>query len=250
MGDPTRTRSTESDKITSDSTAALELDRSFRRPLVAYFLKRVKSRNEAEDLTREAFVRLLNHPAKNNGQTIDGYVFTIAANLLRDRAKSAATAHLRQNPSVDVRDEKDAPAASPVEDRNPERAPVARQTIEDVLDALAELGERTRDTFILARLEKVQHRKIAAMYGISVRAVETMMMKAMAHLSAVGNAAGSAWSAVAALDTEPEMLELRRQALLRLRRADARRRGARKKFGAAAAALIIGAIVFFRHYYG
>jgi RNA polymerase sigma factor (sigma-70 family) len=184
MGDPTRTRSKGPDKITADSTAALELDRSFRGPLVSYFQKRVKSRNEAEDLTQEVFVRLLNHPDKNNGQTIEGYVFTIAANLLRDRAKSVAAAHQRQNQSLDPLDEKGAFAANLIEDRNPERVLVGRQTIQDVLDALAELGERTRDIFILARLEKVQHREIAAMYGISVSAVEKMMMKAMAHLGA------------------------------------------------------------------
>ena len=180
----TRTESNERVKVTEGPTAALELDRSFRGPLVAYFLKRVKSRSEAEDLTQEVFVRLLNHPDKNNGQTIDGYVFTIAANLLRDRAKSVATTRQKQAQRLDLLDEKDALAPSLVEDRSPERVLVGRQTIQDVLDALAELGERTRDVFILARLENVQHRDIAAMYGISVSAVEKMIMKAMAHLGA------------------------------------------------------------------
>ena len=184
MGDRTRIRSKERGKITADPTAALELDRSFRGPLVAYFLKRVNSRNEAEDLTQEVFMRLVNHPDRNNGQTMEGYVFTIAANLLRDRAKSVATAHHRRAQSLDLLDEKNAFSANLVEDRDPERVLVGRQTIRDVLEALAELGERTRDIFILARLENVQHREIAAMYGISVSAVEKAMMKAMAHLGA------------------------------------------------------------------
>ena len=183
MRNRTRTRP-EGDKVTAGPTAALELDRSFRGPLVAYFLKRVGSRNEAEDLTQEVFIRLVNHPDKNNGQTIEGYVFTIAANLLRDRAKSVATAHRGQTQSLDLLDEKDAFSSNLVEDRNPERVLVGRQTIQDVLEALAELGERTRDIFILARLENVQHREIAAMYGVSVSAVEKMIMKAMAHLGA------------------------------------------------------------------
>jgi RNA polymerase sigma factor (sigma-70 family) len=184
MGDRAHTRSEERSKFSEGPTAALELDRSFRAPLVAYFQKRVKSRNEAEDLTQEVFVRLLNHPDKNNGQTIEGYVFTIAANLLRDRAKSVAAAVQKQAHSFDVLDEKEAFSANLIEDRNPERVLVGRQTVQDVLEALAELGERTRDVFILARLENVQHREIAAMYGISVSAVEKMMMKAMAHLGA------------------------------------------------------------------
>ena len=184
MGERTHNRPKEWDKITASPTAALELDRSFRGPLVAYFLKRVNSRNEAEDLTQEVFIRLMNHPDRNNGQTIEGYVFTIAANLLRDRAKSVATTHHRRAQSLDLLDEKNAFSANLVEDRDPERVLVGRQTIRDVLDALAELGERTRDIFILARLENVQHREIAAMYGISVSAVEKAMMKAMAHLGA------------------------------------------------------------------
>jgi RNA polymerase sigma factor (sigma-70 family) len=184
MADSTRIRPRQRDEVGTDPATAFELDRSFRGPLVGYFMKRVNSRNEAEDLTQEVFIRLLNHPDKNNGQTIDGYVFTIAANLLRDRAKSAATAHRTRIQSLDALDEKDAFSANLVEDRNPERVLVGKQTIQDVLDALSELGERTRDVFILARLENLQHREIASIYGISVSAVEKMMMKAMAHLGA------------------------------------------------------------------
>jgi RNA polymerase sigma factor (sigma-70 family) len=184
MGDRVYTKSQENAPPSQRHTAEFELDRSFRGPLLAYFLKRVKSRNEAEDLTQEVFVRLLNHPDKNNGHTLNGYVFTIAANLLRDRAKSAAAAHDRSVQSLDLLVEKDAFSANLVEARNPERVLVGKQTIQDVLDALAELGERTRDVFILARLENVQHREIAAIYGISVSMVEKLMMKAMAHLGA------------------------------------------------------------------
>jgi RNA polymerase sigma factor (sigma-70 family) len=184
MADRVRTRPQEDHPLTERQTAELELDRSFRGPLLAYFFKRVKNRNEAEDLTQEVFIRLLNHPDKNNGRTLDGYVFTIAANLLRDRAKSAAAAHDRQVQSLDLLVENDAISANLVEGRNPERVLVGRQTVQDVLDALAELGERTRDVFILARLENVQHREIAAIYGISVSMVEKLMMKAMAHLGA------------------------------------------------------------------
>jgi RNA polymerase sigma factor (sigma-70 family) len=179
-----RTRSKEDLQLTVRQTAEHQLDRSFRGPLLAYFLKRVKNRNEAEDLTQEVFVRLLHHPDRHNGHTLDGYVFTIAANLLRDRAKSVTGGHDRRIQSLDLLAEKEAFSANLVEERNPERVLVGKQTIQDVLEALAELGERTRDVFILARLENVQHREIGAMYGISVSMVEKMMMKAMAHLGA------------------------------------------------------------------
>ncbi|MGH8201495.1 MAG: RNA polymerase sigma factor [Steroidobacteraceae bacterium] len=64
-----------------------ELDRRFRAPLLAYFDRRVREHAEAEDLTQEVFIRLAQHPDRHGGHTIDSYVFTFAANLLRDRAK-------------------------------------------------------------------------------------------------------------------------------------------------------------------
>jgi RNA polymerase sigma-70 factor (ECF subfamily) len=163
---------------------AADLDRKFRGPLLAYFSKRVFSRNEAEDLTQEVFVRLLHHPDRHDGQTVDAYVFTIAANLLRDRAKSVSGAHDRASQNVDLLVETGHYSPSLIEDRDPERVLVGKEAIEDVLEALGELGERTRDVFILARLEAMQHREIADLYGISVSSVEKMIMKAMVHLGA------------------------------------------------------------------
>ena len=51
-----------------------------------------------------------------------------------------------------------------------------------MLRALDELGERTRDIFMMYRLEKMKHRDIAALYGITVSAVEKHIAKAGVHL--------------------------------------------------------------------
>jgi RNA polymerase sigma factor (sigma-70 family) len=185
MSNHVRSRPAEGPGAAVPPSPESELDRCFRAPLLSYFTKRVRSRSEAEDLTQEVFVRLLHHPDRKNGQSLTGYVFTIAANLLRDRAKSPATARQRQCQSLDVLGTEDAFSQTLIEHRSPERILAGRQTVHDVLAALAELGERTRDIFILARLENMQHREIAALYGISVSAVEKVMMKAMAHLGAV-----------------------------------------------------------------
>jgi len=175
-------RPQEADSSAADQAA--DLDRRFRSPLFAYFSKRVLSRTEAEDLTQEVFVRLLHHPDRHNGQTVEAYVFTIAANLLRDRAKSVSGMVERTSQNVDLLVETGQYSPSLIEDRDPERVLVGKETIEDVLEALGELGERTRDVFILARLEVMQHREIADMYGVSVSSVEKMIMKAMVHLGA------------------------------------------------------------------
>ena len=61
--------------------------------------------------------------------------------------------------------------------------------------------------------------------------------------ASASEAVSRAWSSVGALNTAPEMLELRRQALARLREVRASRWHSRKvKLGAAVAAVVIGAI--------
>src|ERR1700761_3634171 len=60
-----------------------DLDRRFRKPLIIYFRRRLVGRSEdAEDLTQEVFMRLARRPDRNNGETIEAYVFTIASNIL------------------------------------------------------------------------------------------------------------------------------------------------------------------------
>jgi len=161
-----------------------ELDQRFRAPLLAYFLRRVHDRAEAEDLTQEVFLRLSRHVDKSRGEGANAYVFMIAANLLTDRARARAA---RQNPSYLSLHEalkNYQGIASLVEDRTPEHVLVNQEALASVLAALAELGERTRDIFVLAHLENMQQRDIAALYGVTVSAVEKHVMKALAHLSA------------------------------------------------------------------
>ncbi len=160
------------------------LDQRYRAPLCSYFRRRVLDQTEAEDLTQEVFVRLAKRPDQHNGETIDAYVFKIAANVLTDwnryRTSRRANAH---RPILEPSELIAAPP-SLVEDRNPERVLAGKDALKDIEDGLAELSERTREIFLLSRMENVHHQVIANLHGISVSAVEKHVMKAVAHLSA------------------------------------------------------------------
>lgn len=156
------------------------LTQRYRAPLMAYFLKRVHNPADAEDLTQEAFVRLAAHPDQNAGASIDSYVFTIAANLLRDRARMFAVR--RTNEQVSLEGLETLPSL--IEDLDPERVLLGKEALKDVVRALEELGERTRDIFIMSRLENVPQREIASLYGLSVSAVEKHVIRAAAFIGA------------------------------------------------------------------
>ncbi len=158
-----------------------ELDASFRLPLIAYFLRRVGDRAEAEDLTQEVFLRILRNLEIIDVPRAKAYVFTAAANLLRDRARQKA---VRLTESRADLDGSAAPLARElIEEISPERVLLGKETLQDVLAALGELSERTRDIFVLYRIEKMKQHEIASLYGLSLSAVEKHVLKAIAHLS-------------------------------------------------------------------
>ncbi len=159
-----------------------ELDARFRGPLMSFFLRRVRARAEAEDLTQEVFLRLLGAAAIGEIAQADAFVFKIASNLLRDRARKAA--HWRFNDKSPLDEDLIHELTQDlVEDRGPERVLLGRENLAAALKALEELGERTKSIFILFRLEQMKQREIAVLYGISPSTVEKHVMKATLHLA-------------------------------------------------------------------
>jgi RNA polymerase sigma factor (sigma-70 family) len=163
--------------------AWLGIDESFRIPLTAYFLRRIRNRVEAEDLTQEVFLRLTRRPDQNNGENIEAYVFKIAACVLADWGRRQSS-HKANAHSIlpDATENCNYPAVL-VEDRTPERVLLGREALRKIEESLAELSQRTRDIFLLSRLELVPNRDIAVLHGISISAVEKHVIKAIAHIS-------------------------------------------------------------------
>jgi RNA polymerase sigma factor (sigma-70 family) len=159
-----------------------ELNGRFRGPLFAYFMRRVRDRSEAEDLTQEVFVRLARQSQQPDA--VQAYVFVTAANLLKDRARLQISHRVQAHRSLsDIPDDANF-ASALVEDRDPERVLAGKDTLREFVSALGALSERTRDIFILSRIEHMHQRDIAKLFGISVSAVEKHMIKALNHLGA------------------------------------------------------------------
>jgi RNA polymerase sigma factor (sigma-70 family) len=150
--------------------------RDYRPALIAFFLRRTHNHTEAEDLTQEVFIRIAGSSHEAMRQA-DAYIFQVAANLLRDRARReqvrndyAAGARLVESAGVDMLD--------------PHRVAAGREALALLSSGLAELPERTRQIFLLFRYEQIDQRTIAESFGISVSAVEKHIYRAMATLIA------------------------------------------------------------------
>ena len=112
----------------------------------------------------------------------DRFVFTVAANLLRDRAKRAARRDEVQSVSTDLELVAQIAGAAQ-EEISPERVLLGREALAGVFRSLDELGEKTKAIFVLHRLENMKHREIAELLGIGVSTVEKHIIRATLHLA-------------------------------------------------------------------
>lgn len=142
-----------------------------------FFVRRVASRAEAEDLTQEVFARLLGRTdASEPVVNIEGYLFQIASNLLRSRARQDGRRRALDDDALDqdwTRGNEEFP---------PERILLGREACREVVTALEELPERVRIVFVLNRFEELSGFEIARRLNVSVSTVEKSMIRALAHL--------------------------------------------------------------------
>ena len=154
-----------------------DLCRRFRPALVAYFLRRVHDPTEAEDLAHDVFLRVAGMPLEQL-RSADAYIFQVAANLLKDRARRSKVRADYAATEVAAMEGEELSAGS----YDPERIEAARRTLAALVARLRELPARTREIFILYRIENLARRDIAQAYALSLSTVEKEIARATAYL--------------------------------------------------------------------
>lgn len=155
--------------------ALVDLNARFARPLRSFFRKRAYNEQEADDLVQEVFVRLAAREPGARMEHAEAYVFQMAANLLRDRARRHAT-RAAADRALEAGD------ANSFEEISPERVLLGKQRLALLERVLGDLPERTRVVFLLHRFEELKYAEIARRLEISVSSVEKHMMEAMRQI--------------------------------------------------------------------
>ncbi len=152
-----------------------ELAETFRGPLLSFFNRRVRTREDAEELTQEVFLRLLKRPDLGSVTNLEGFVFVTAANLLKDFYRNGARRSRIETALVEgVEIVCDQPSPHDIAE--------GRSQIGVLLEAIKELKPKCRAVFVLHRFEEMPHSEIARRMGITVSMVEKHLATAMAHL--------------------------------------------------------------------
>lgn len=139
-----------------------------------FLFKYTRCQNTADDLAHELLFKLNKISDLSEIDNIRAYLFRMASNLVSERMRTEA----RQNRLL----EKHTEAMLPTQDSyTPEDWLAARQQLEMLEQAVAELPPKCREVFLLRKVEHLSHADIAERLGISRSMVEKHLYRAMMH---------------------------------------------------------------------
>jgi RNA polymerase sigma factor (sigma-70 family) len=130
---------------------------------------------DADDLVQEVFLRLQASAERTAIDNVERYLFRIANNVLVSRHRRRAVRH---RAALDLADE----AQTFVDTLSPERVMMGRQALAQFVVGLQTLSPRAREAFLFHRFEEMTYPAIAREMGISVSAVEKLIIRALEHL--------------------------------------------------------------------
>jgi RNA polymerase sigma-70 factor (ECF subfamily) len=163
-----------------DGAAFDELFRRYATRLFNFLLRASGDHALAEDLFQATFLRL--HQARKSfvAGTFKAFLFTIAANLLRD--ERSRVEH-RRRLSMDEQGIETVTANRSV-GSDPESLIEAHQTNRLIESAIEQLPPGLREVLLLSRYQGLGNREIAAALGISEGAVKVRLLRALARVRA------------------------------------------------------------------
>ncbi|MEJ0039667.1 MAG: sigma-70 family RNA polymerase sigma factor [Gammaproteobacteria bacterium] len=144
------------------------------RQLRSLLRRRGQSRDDADDLIQEAFLRLHIYCQEEEVQQQDAFLTRTVLNLLVDTHRKAHR---------DLYSEEPIESLSLIDIRpTPDEDFAVSERLIKVAAVLDELGPRTREIFLLHRVEGVGCAQIATRFGISLSAVEKHIARAVLSL--------------------------------------------------------------------
>jgi RNA polymerase sigma-70 factor (ECF subfamily) len=138
-----------------------------------YFVRRANSA-DAEDLVQDVFLLLQARGGGAEIENIEGYLFRTAANVLARRYQRGRWRWGSQLPLEHVRGLAD--------ELSPERILMGKEALERVLRGLDDLPPRAAQAFFLYRFEHLSQEAVARRMGVSVKAVEKFVRRAVRQL--------------------------------------------------------------------
>lgn len=164
-----------------------QLMERYADPLYSFIYRHTQNPQDAQDLVQETFVRVFRKAASFKPRaTVKTWIYTIALNLCRDRARRAS--RIKWLPFLNS--DKATPNTVGLQDTTPDHGPDPAQDAANhefekaVQEAVAALPDTLREPFVLCVLECQSQEQAAGILGVTAKAVEVKVYRARQRIRA------------------------------------------------------------------
>lgn len=166
-----------------DPRALTELMQRYQRPLYGYLMRMLNSREDADDVFQETFLRVVRHAQRfDANRRFRPWVYAIASNLVKNTYRARTN---RGAQSLDPGGEDDGPSLlSTLEGRGREPIESAQleESAERVRGAVERLPEKGRVALVLFYYQGLPYAEIAEVLEIPVGTVKSRIHNALGKL--------------------------------------------------------------------
>lgn len=160
------------EKNVCEEQTYLGLFNSLAKPLRNFLIYRGSEPEQANDIVQETFIKLWENCKKVLPEKAKSYLYTLASNAFKNEM-----AHLK----VKLKYVQSGDTSRAVIE-TPEFKMEEQEFKMQIDKAIADLPPTQREVFLMNRIEKKKYAEIAELLGVSVKAVEKRMGKALKHL--------------------------------------------------------------------
>ncbi len=138
-----------------------------------YIYYKCGSMQHAEDIVQEAYIKLWNNCEKVIFEKAKAYLYTVANNhFLNDVAHKKVVLEYQKKSTT-----------SNTTKETPQFILEEKEFHKKLKRAIANLPDKQREVFLLSRIDKKKYSEIATIVGVSVKAIEKRMSKALVTLN-------------------------------------------------------------------
>lgn len=151
--------------------------RERQQPLLRFLQRMNVPEHDAQDIAQESMVRLLRYSRSEPAEAWQALLYRIAINLLRDRKRRSVTEQERRGGGMT--DFGTAANEAVSHEPSPEQHASDRQALARMQEAMQQLPQRCREVYLLHRIEGMTYPEIARRSGVSAKAVEKNISRAL-----------------------------------------------------------------------
>ena len=130
--------------------------------------------DEVNDIVQESFIKVWDNCSKVTPVTAKSYLFRIAINLSTSVIRHKKVILKHQNEVSGLKKDRT--------HESPEFLLLEKEFMIKLENAISSLPDRQREVYLLNRIENKTYREIAELSGVSVKAIEKLMHKALTKL--------------------------------------------------------------------